>query len=133
MSAQNDKPNDAGADPSDGQTLETILLQVQRASDLLRDPTPAHVERCAVALGSAVSEMTEWLGSFHALDPYSNRRLLDEARRLRAAVRRAGRLLESVAAFHAGWRQTFSSLCSGYTPSGVPAEAAPAGRLCLRG
>jgi hypothetical protein len=120
-------------DADNGQTLAEVRAEVQRVCELLHSPTPAAVDRCSIALGSAISRLVEWRKRFHAGDRPSNRLALEEARRLRASVHRAARLLESAAAYHAGWRKALGALCAGYTASGVPADAAPPGRLCLRG
>jgi hypothetical protein len=116
-----------------GKALAEIRAEVQRACDLLRAPSPAAVDCCAVTIGSAISGLGEWRKRFQGHDRTANRLALEEALRLRSAVRRAGRLLESAAGYHAGWRQTLGSLCAGYTASGAPAAAAQPGRLCLRG
>ena len=120
-------------DADDGKTLAEVRAEVQRACDLLRCPTPAAVDRCSTALVSAISRLVEWRKRFQEGDRASNRLALEEARRLRVSVHRAARLLESAAAYHAGWRKALGSLCAGYTASGAPADAAPPGRLCLRG
>lgn len=116
-----------------GIALAGVLREVQRACDLLRSPTPAAVDRCSVVLGSAIARLVEWRKQFRAQSPASNRLVLEEARRLRASVHRAARLLESAAAYHSGWRKALGALCAGYTASGAPADAAPPGRLFLRG
>lgn len=115
----------------DGKTLAEVRAEVQRASDLLRSPTPAAIDRCSAALGSAISRLVEWRKQFRGQDRIS--KTIEEARLLRTTVHRAARLLESAAAYHAGWRKALGSLCAGYTASGAPADAAPPGRLCLRG
>ena len=117
----------------DGKALAGVREEVQRACDLLRSPTPAAVDRCSIALGAAISRLVEWRKQFRAQTPASSRLTLEEARRLRASVRLAARLLESAAAYHSGWRKALGALCAGYTASGAPADAAPPGRLCLRG
>lgn len=117
----------------DGKALAEVGAEVQRACDLLRSPSPSAVDRCSAALGCAISRLVEWRKQFRGQDRISNRLNLEEAQRLRATVHRAARLLQSASAYHAGWRKTLGSICAGYTPSGAPADAAPPGRLCLRG
>jgi hypothetical protein len=113
--------------------LAEIRGEVEKACDLLQDPTPAAVDGSALALGRAISELGEWRGAFEGCDKRANRLALEEAARLRTAVRRAGRLLETAAQYHAKWRLALESLCAGYTASGAPAATARSGRLCLRG
>jgi hypothetical protein len=117
----------------DGKTLADVRAEVQRACDLLCAPSPAAVDRCTVAIGSAISLLGEWRKRFQGHDPITNRMTVEEALRLRATVQRVSRLLEAAAAYHAGWRQALGSLCAGYTASGGAAAAARPGRLCLRG
>jgi hypothetical protein len=120
-------------DRDDGKALAEVRAEVQRACDLLRTPSPAAVYRCTAVLGSAVSLLGEWRKGFRGHDHTANRLALEEALQLRATVRRARRLLETAAEYHARWRQALGSLCAGYTASGAPAAAARPGRLCLRG
>jgi hypothetical protein len=117
----------------DVKALAEIRVEVQRACDLLRDPSPAAVDGCAVAIGSAIARLGEWRKRFQGQDKTANRLTLEEAVRLQAAVRLAGRLLETAAEYHARWRLVLGSLCAGYTASGAAAAAARPGRLCLRG
>jgi hypothetical protein len=114
-------------------TLEQIRAKVERACDLLRAPSPAAVDGCAVELGSALLRLGEWKALLQAHPETSNRLMLDEALRLRTTVRRAARLLRTASNYHDKWRQTLGALCAGYTVSGAPAAAARPGRLCLRG
>jgi hypothetical protein len=121
------------ANGEDVKALAKIRAEVQQAGDLLRAPSAAAVDRCAAAIGSAISRLAEWRKRFQGDDRTANRLALEEALRLRAAVRLAGRLLETAAQYHARWRQALESLCAGYTASGAPAAARRPGRLCLRG
>jgi len=117
----------------DAKTLAEVRAEVQRACDLLRTPTPAAVDLCAAVIGAAISRLGAWRKRFQGHDRADGRLALGEAARLSAAVRRAGRLLESAAFYHAGWRRALGSLCAGYTASGAPADAARPGRLYVRG
>jgi transposase-like protein len=114
-------------------TLEDIWAQAQRACGMLLSPTPEAVKQCAAEIGLAAENLAEWRKTYRARGLADPELALDNARRLRAAARRARRLLDSAAAFHAGWREMLGSLCSGYTSSGAPAGATLPGRLCLRG
>jgi hypothetical protein len=117
----------------DEKTLAEVRAEVQRACDLLCAPSPAAVDHCTVVIGSAISLLGEWRRRFQGHDRTANRVTLEEALRLKATVRRVGRLLEAAAAYHAGWRHALGSLCAGYTASGAAAAAGRPARLCLRG
>jgi hypothetical protein len=117
----------------DLRALADIRAEVQQACDLLRAPSPAAVDRCAVAIGSAISRLREWRTQFQGHDKAANPPALEEALRLKATARRAGRLLRNAAEYHARWRQAVGAICAGYTASGAPAAAPQTGRLCLRG
>jgi hypothetical protein len=112
-------------------TLAGVRARVQQACEWLLAPTPAVLDRCAAALSAAISELRGCRSQIE--DDKASPRLREEARRLKAALRRVGALLQSAADYHAGWRRTLGALCAGYTASGAAADAAPPGRLCLRG
>jgi hypothetical protein len=57
-----------------------------------------------------------------------------EARRVRAAVVCAQRLLENASSFHVNWGRLLGALSAGYTERGDPAPAPRQGRrICLQG
>jgi hypothetical protein len=117
----------------DLRALAEVRAEVQQACDLLCAPSPAAVDRCAAVIGSAISRLGEWRTRFQGHDKTANLAALEEALRLKATVRRAGRLLQNAAEYHARWRQAVGAICAGYTASGAPATALRTGRLCLRG
>ena len=59
--------------------------------------------------------------------------VLDAALAVRRELARARTLLDSTAAFHAGWDRLHAALTAGYTAGGTPARIIPAGRLSLAG
>jgi hypothetical protein len=111
--------------------METARATLERACELLLDPSPQSLEDCLALLGAVAAALTgsraEWEG--HAGDPA----LRAEAGRLREAVHRAGFLLESAAAFHRKWLQILRTKMGGYTAQGDPAEVVCAGRVWLQG
>jgi uncharacterized small protein (DUF1192 family) len=111
--------------------IETACSEVRQASRLLCSPSPTQLDQCAALLQAAVTRLEEW----RAL-PDGGRgaaRALPEALRLRAALRRAGGLLESAARYHAAWRRLVDAMSAGYAPGGAPAAVVRPARLCLHG
>ncbi|MBZ5581686.1 MAG: hypothetical protein LAQ30_05670 [Acidobacteriia bacterium] len=112
--------------------LDAALADLDEVWSLLRRASPAALDRCSVVLEGAAQRLRQWRAGEHQAP--AGPAVLARARALRSAVRGAGRLLESAAAFHGRWRNVLGCLCAGYTPSGgSPAPAPAAGRLCLRG
>jgi len=95
--------------------------EVEAACELLIDPSPPNLDRSAGILASAAKRLAETPA------PAAH------SRQLRASIHRAGRLLESAAQFHRGWRQILVAMTEGYTAEGGLAEPPPAARLSLDG
>jgi len=120
---------ESGAD-YDRRMLQAALLDLKEAEGLLRNPSPAALDRCAEVLGCAVSRLREWRA--HRAQS-ANPAALAQARTLQTAIRRAARLLESAAEFRARWSRIAAVMCAGYTASGAPAVPARSGKVCVRG
>lgn len=105
--------------------------EVARACDLLIAPTPEALEGCRDALERAVSEVADFRSQCLEIPSQSDTRPLVCG--LRAEVRRAARLLESLAGFYHGWERILGTMSGGYTASGGPAPVTRIGRLCCRG
>jgi len=58
---------------------------------------------------------------------------LEQARQLRAAVRRAGHLLETAANFRRNWTRLLGAMSGGYTGQGSPAPVSRTSRVSVRG
>jgi hypothetical protein len=113
--------------------LVAVRLQVDRACDLLISPTPTALDSCSHLLETACSRLAQ-------LQPRlcqgaGNPAAKEEARRLRAAIMCAGRLLENALSFHVNWGRLLGALSAGYTERGEPAPAPVShrGRICLQG
>ena len=113
--------------------LVAVRLQVDRACDLLISPTPTALDSCSHLLETACSRLAQ-------LQPRlcqgaGNPAAKEEARRLRAAIMCAGRLLENALSFHVNWGRLLGALSAGYTERGEPAKAPAShrGRICLQG
>jgi len=116
----------------DSGMLADARARVQQACEWLLAPSPAALDRCAAALAPAILRLREYrvrIEVRYKASPGAR----EEALRLRAAIRRAGALLQSAGDYHAGWREVLGALCAGYTASGAAADAARPGRLSLRG
>jgi hypothetical protein len=105
--------------------------EVARACDLLIAPTPEALEGCRDALERAVSELAEFPSQCREFPSHSGARPIVCG--LRAEVRRAARLFESLAGFYHGWERILGTMSGGYTAGGGPAPVTRIGRLCCRG
>ena len=105
-----------------GPRVDIEGAEIEAACDCLIDPTPGNLQRCSVLLGSAAARLAE-------SPPPSARRAA-----LRKTIHRAGRLLETAAAYQRGWQNVLLALTSaGYTPEGALAPMPQSSRLSLHG
>ena len=109
----------ADADPADT-ALAQASQQVEQACALLVEATPESLAASPAILAQAVSEIRELR---RRTGPFRG----PEADRLRNAVRKARRLLDQVAMFHARWQMILAAMIAGYTAQGCPAQV-PLGR-----
>jgi hypothetical protein len=111
--------------------IRNTRCRVDEVRPLLEDASPAALDRCTSVLAAAVSAAGGL--SRHADHGPGTRRLAEEAALLHSSVRRAARLLQSAAEYHARWNGLLGAMSAGYTASGAPAPPGRAGRLNLRG
>jgi plasmid stabilization system protein ParE len=111
--------------------LVAARSEVKRACEFLVDASPEAVERCQGALERAVSELAEFRSKGAAVPGNGGAR--SAAYGLRAEVRRAAGLLQSLADFYHGWERILGAMSAGYTATGDPAAVARRGRLYCRG
>ena len=111
--------------------LVAAKSEVTRACDLLIDPTPEALNNCQDALERAISQLADFRSQCRDRPAGSGARSV--ACTLRTEVRRAARLLQSLARFYSGWERILGAMSGGYTASGDPAPVARTGRLCCRG
>jgi len=116
---------------SSPERLVAVEAEVKRACDLLVDATPEALDRCQGALRQAVSQLVDFRETYRRLPLHAGVR--STAGGLRAEVRRAARLLESLASFYHGWERILGAMSAGYTARGDPAPVVRSGRLCCRG
>ena len=96
--------------------------EVEEACALLVDPSPANLDRCTGALGSAVARLA-----------HSDLPALAAVRDLRAAVLRARSLLELAAEYHRRWQSMLQAMTGGYTHAGEAAPLSTRGRVSIQG
>lgn len=120
--------------------LAAARTAVDRAGQLLLSPTPQRIDACSQLMQAAISEVSELrnlevpcLPSGSQIRPATQPDELHQARLLKASIGRAARLLESAAAFHAGWIRCLGALCAGYTGQGRPAALDRGAHLLARG
>ncbi len=95
----------------------------EQVCGLLVSPTPEALESCAGLLGAAVDK----LRSVEADDDHV------EVRRLYFAVRKAAKLLQNAADYHAGWISWLDARTGGYQAGGEPENMARRRLVCVRG
>ena len=111
--------------------LRAARLEVDKSIQLLVSASPDSLDRCAAILETAGQRVAAAQPQLRAGGATANAR--EEARRLRTAVARAGRLLEGAASLHFNWNQIRNTLCAGYTPCGAPAQPPPRNRISIQG
>jgi len=107
---------------------------VDSACELLVQANPESMDRSALVLEAAskhclASELQALLPATAA----EKAAALEQARQLRAAVRRAGHLLENAAKFRRNWTRMLGAMSGGYTGQGAPAMISRASRVSVRG
>lgn len=95
----------------------------EQVCQLLVTATPEALESCTGVLSAAVEKLRSIGG-----DPDAA-----EARRLYLAVRKATKLLQNAADYHAGWISWLDARTGGYGASGEPERMARRRLVCVRG
>ena len=112
--------------------LKAARLEVDRACELLVLASPESMDRSARVLEAAAKRCRP--SELRALLPAADRAAaLEQTRQLRAAVRRAGHLLETAAKFRRNWTRMLGAMSGGYTGQGAPAPISQASRVSVRG
>ena len=114
------------------QRLARARGAVERVSQMLISPTPGPLDLCSGLLAGAVEELTACRET-GVLPGIPDVETLREARLLAGSLRRARRLLDGAAAYHAQWIRCVGALCAGYTDRGEPAEVALGSQFWTRG
>jgi hypothetical protein len=98
---------------------------------ILLSPSPPALDRCAPLLESAVAAVSACLSQLRSSKGTQDE--VEEAQRLRLAVRHAKRLLEGAAEFHQNWIRRLGALSGGYTGRGEPAAVERCSRMQIEG
>ena len=112
-------------------TLRGVRLELIRAGNLLRSPSPEQLDRCLAGLERA----TDHLGGCRAglRGDAGRAEALAEARGVRTALARVRHLMESAANHHRLWNRLLGSLVAGYTAQGEASAVALPSRVSLQG
>jgi hypothetical protein len=113
--------------------LRQTREDLEQSCILLQTPSAEALDHCAELLEAACLRAREWNAQLPAFEAVPGAK--DEARRLRSSLRRAARLLESAASYHARWGRIVGAMCVGYAPDGGPGTrpAATARRILAEG
>jgi len=111
--------------------LSAARSQVEQVCGILVSPTPELLDACPGLLERACSVAAGLRPGME--EARGNPEAVAEARRLEAAVRRAGSLLASALDYQTQWNRILGAMTGGYTPAGDAAPVIHTGRVCLTG
>lgn len=136
--ARNTAPNrgsDSGrvpAQPFDPMgSVQHLQGMVRDARALLTDPTVANLNDCRSQLEETVQALRQLQTSLTSGNFRRAATLRAPLGTLRAEIARLSILLDSAAAFHAGWVQLAASMVAGYTAKGTPGQPEPSRSVWL--
>jgi len=110
--------------------LAGVRQAVERACQLLLNPTPGILRQCTGVLDGAVAELSR---TREKLRDRSSPELLTETRQLHSALHLTRELLNNAAFYYAGWDRIQRAMVGGYTGHGEAAAVAVAGTLQVEG
>ena len=93
---------------------------VRDASQRLTSPTIENLDYCRCRMDEAADAFRQLQAAITVGGRKQDAALSASLAELRAEIARVGILLDSAAAFHAGWIQRAGSMVSGYTDKGTP-------------
>jgi hypothetical protein len=117
--------------PSVSERLASARAGVSDVCQILLSPSAAALDRCAPLLETAVATVSACLPQLRS--SVGTQDEVDQAQRLRQAVRHAKRLLEGAAEFHQNWIRRLGALRGGYTGRGEPAAVERDSRMQIEG
>jgi hypothetical protein len=106
--------------------VRQLQAVVRNAREQLTSPTIENLDYCRCRMDEAADAFRQLQAAMPAGSRKPDAVLSASLSELRAEIARVGMLLDSAAAFHAGWMQRAGSMVSGYTDKGTP--ALPEGR-----
>jgi hypothetical protein len=104
---------------------------VRDARQRITSPTIENLDYCRCRMDEAAGAFKQLQSSLLAAGRKPDAALSASLGALRAEIARLGILLDSAAAFHAGWMQRAGSMVSGYTAKGTPALPEARNRVIL--
>jgi len=114
----------AAASPIKPSQAVVAVLQLQTvvrdARQRLTSPTIENLDYCRCRMDEAADGFRQLQGTLATIGRRPDAALSSSLTALRAEIARVGILLDSAAAFHAGWMQRAGSMVSGYTAKGTP-------------
>lgn len=110
--------------------LQTTRSHLDEVCAMLTAPTPEALDQCSVLLEAAGRQLTDWQPRLCRNS--GDAPALEEARRLRTSLLRAGRLLEGAWSFHTNWIRLRGAMSGGYTERGEPSLVNHGSRISLR-
>jgi len=110
--------------------LQTTRSHLDEVCAMLTAPTPEALDQCSVLLEAAGRQLTDWQPRLRQNS--GDAPALEEARRLRTSLLRAGRLLEGASSFHNNWIRLRGAMSGGYTDRGEPSLVNHGSRISLR-
>ena len=114
-----------------GERMTAARAAVEQSCQLLLDPSPEALDRCAGFLSAAIGELAA--GRDQMGPSKGDLGVSAEVRQIQAKVRLAGCLLENAAAYHFRWNRILGSMMRGYTARGEPPAVARHGCLAVEG
>ena len=112
--------------PADGASqaarVRELHAMVREARTLLTNPTNEALDACRSRLEEAVSALGRLQSSLPSGDLSRDRALAAPLGALRSEIAGVQILLDGAAAFYTGWMRLASSMASGYTADGSPAQ-----------
>jgi len=109
--------------PSQADRVRELHAMVREARTLLTNPTKEALDACRSRLEEAVSALARLQSSLPSGAPSRDRALAAPLGALRSEIAGVQILLDGAAAFYTGWMRLASSMASGYTANGSPAQS----------
>jgi hypothetical protein len=111
--------------------VRQLQAVVRDARERLTSPTIENLDYCRCRMDEAAEAFRQLQSTMPAGGRKPDAALSASLGELRAEIARVGIMLDSAAAFHAGWMQRSGSMVSGYTDKGTPALPESSRRVIL--
>jgi len=125
------RPNNRQTLTDPVQSVQQLLEVIHEAGTRLAAPTAQAIEECRDRLEEAGDLLRNLGRAMPRGDRKRDAALRTLLQTMRVEVNRVAVLLDSAAAFHAGWMYLAASMVAGYTASGSPASPEAGQRVWL--